>query len=222
MKSFTSRPVGYGANATGGGNAAPVIVRNKTEFVNAVSSNEPKVIIVDGFFEIGYTLIKSNKTIQGFNSESGTSGTIRIENVSNVIVQGLKCTAPAINGKTYDAIAIAGSRDVWIDHCTFYNWTDGACDIVKSSDYVTVSCCYFYQTTQYEHSLAILIGSDKNDPDADKLHVTGYLNWFGKNVYDRMPFNRGCEIKASKPPNKYLALNVTLEIMLSGLLPLPT
>jgi pectate lyase len=99
----------------------------------------------------------------------------------------------------YDLISLTGATNVWIDHNTFsdgnnhdadqplffgrpYQVHDGASDIIRGSDLVTVS-----YNNYYDHDKTMLIGSTDN-PGADvgKLRVTVHHNRFG-NVLQRAP-----------------------------------
>ncbi|WP_433292587.1 pectate lyase family protein [Actinoplanes sp. CA-030573] len=99
----------------------------------------------------------------------------------------------------YDLISLSGATNVWIDHNTLsdgnnhdrdqplyfgrpYQVHDGASDIIKGSDYVTVS-----YNDYYDHDKTMLIGStDTAGVDVGKLRVTVHHNRFG-NVIQRAP-----------------------------------
>nr|WP_084699570.1 polysaccharide lyase family 1 protein [Actinoplanes globisporus] len=99
----------------------------------------------------------------------------------------------------YDLISLSGATNVWIDHNTLsdgnnhdedqplyfgrpYQVHDGASDIIKGSDYVTVS-----YNDYYDHDKTMLIGStDTPGVDVGKLRVTVHHNRFG-NVLQRAP-----------------------------------
>jgi pectate lyase len=99
----------------------------------------------------------------------------------------------------YDSITLSGSTNVWIDHDTFtdgdnqdvdqpryfgrpYQVHDGLTDIIRGSDYVTVS-----YNNMFEHDKSMLIGST-NTPGVDvgKLRVTLHHNRFA-NLGQRIP-----------------------------------
>lgn len=91
----------------------------------------------------------------------------------------------------YDNISLNGATHVWIDHCAFgdgdhpdakqptylgraYQIHDGALDIAKAADLVTVSWNRFA-----DHDKVMLIGSsDTSTADAGKLNVTIHHNVF--------------------------------------------
>ncbi len=99
----------------------------------------------------------------------------------------------------YDLVTLTGATNVWIDHNTFsdgnnhdakqplyfgrpYQVHDGALDIIRASDLVTVSANNFY-----DHDKTTLIGSsDTVGADVGKLRVTLHHNRYG-NVAQRAP-----------------------------------
>ncbi|GIF26072.1 pectate lyase [Actinoplanes tereljensis] len=99
----------------------------------------------------------------------------------------------------YDLVSLSGATNVWIDHNTFsdgnnhdadqplyfgrpYQVHDGASDIIRGSDLVTVS-----YNDYYDHDKTMLIGStDTPGVDVGKLRVTVHHNRFG-NVGQRAP-----------------------------------
>jgi pectate lyase len=99
----------------------------------------------------------------------------------------------------YDLVSLTGAVHVWLDHNTFsdgdnhdadqplyfgrpYQVHDGASDIIKGSDLVTVS-----YNDYYDHDKTMLIGStDTPGVDVGKLRVTVHHNRFG-NVLQRAP-----------------------------------
>ncbi|GLY93103.1 polysaccharide lyase family 1 protein [Actinoplanes sp. NBRC 103695] len=99
----------------------------------------------------------------------------------------------------YDLVSLSGATNVWIDHNTFsdgdnhdseqpvyfgrpYQVHDGATDVIRGSDLVTVS-----YNDYYDHDKTMLIGStDTPGVDVGKLRVTVHHNRFG-NVLQRAP-----------------------------------
>ncbi|GLY47074.1 pectate trisaccharide-lyase [Lentzea sp. NBRC 102530] len=117
------------------------------------------------------TKVASNKTIEGVGSSSAITGQgLNIANASNVIVRNL-------NFRSWgdDAINVQYSTRVWIDHNTFSNGYDGAVDVKRASDYVTVSWNKFTS-----HNKTMLLGhsDDNGSEDRGKLRVTYHHNWF--------------------------------------------
>ncbi|MEI7187924.1 polysaccharide lyase [Dickeya dianthicola] len=150
--------------------------------------------------------IPSNTTIIGIGSNGKfTNGSLVIKGVSNVILRNLYLETPVDVAPHYetgdgwnaewDAAVIDNSDHVWVDHVTIsdgsftddkyttkdgekYVQHDGALDIKKGSDFVTISYSRFEL-----HDKTILIGhSDSNgSQDSGKLRVT-----FHNNVFDRV------------------------------------
>ncbi|WP_239092852.1 pectate lyase family protein, partial [Paractinoplanes abujensis] len=99
----------------------------------------------------------------------------------------------------YDLVSLSGATNVWLDHNTFsdgnnhdrdqpvylgrpYQVHDGATDIIRGSDLVTLSW-----NDYYDHDKTMLIGStDTPGVDVGKLRVTVHHNRFG-NVIQRAP-----------------------------------
>ncbi|GAA2500933.1 pectate lyase family protein [Winogradskya humida] len=99
----------------------------------------------------------------------------------------------------YDLVSLSAATNVWIDHNTFsdgnnhdadqplyfgrpYQVHDGASDIIRGSDLVTVSW-----NNYYDHDKTMLIGStDTPGVDVGKLRVTVHHNRFA-NVLQRAP-----------------------------------
>ena len=179
-------PDGYAQfqGTTGGGNATPVVVFTASEFRSAVSGSSPAVVIVSGRLNVGTVSIGSNKTIVGANSTSGLYGGVIRLGGSNYIIQNLIIGPNPDN----DAMEVTGATKAFIHKCEFFDGGDGNLDIVRGSDYVTVSWCKFYYIDQTNHKLSVLIGNgDDVTTDEGKLHVTMHHNWFAEGCRSRMP-----------------------------------
>ena len=161
-----------GGGTTGGGNAAPVTVTTAAAFAAAVQSPGPAVVRVSGTITLpGMTKVASNKTVEGVGSGATITGQgLNIANAANVIVRNL-----SFRDWGDDAINVQYSTRVWVDHNTFSHGYDGAVDIKRASDYVTVSWNKFSN-----HNKTMLLGhSDGNGAeDRGKLRVTYHHNWF--------------------------------------------
>ena len=71
---------------------------------------------------------------------------------------------------------------------SFVDGGDGSCDIVRGSDYITLSWCKFYYTKTGEHRFPLLIGNqDRATGDRDRLHVTIHHAWFDNGCTERLP-----------------------------------
>lgn len=183
-------PKGYGADAQGGKNGAfyvvtdpsddPINPKKGTLRYGAIQT-EPLWIIFERDMNITLNgreiLVNSYKTIdgRGANIEIANGPSIRIENVSHVIVHGITfhhCLRGTpglvrrdpdhlVNRTTHeadgDAIRVLSSSNVWIDHCHFSNGADGLLDISHASTAVTVSNNYFTQHTKVKNNINIPI-----------------------------------------------------------------
>jgi pectate lyase len=169
-------PVGWatqGGGTTGGGSASPVTVTSSSALISAMQSSGSAVIRVSGMISIsGMQDVGSNKTLLGVGSGSGiTGGGLDVDSASNVIIQNLN-----FRGWGDDAINVQdASTRIWIDHNTFSDGSDGAVDIKRGSDFVTVSWNRFF-----DHDKTMLLGhSDGNgSQDRGHLRVTYHHNWF--------------------------------------------
>jgi pectate lyase len=189
-------PIGFATlngGTTGGGNGPTVTATTAVEFQNFVEQSGPLNIEVAGTLNVGNVEIESDKTIVGIGSTGGLVGNIKIDGVSNVIIQNLSISNPS-GGGTGDTIEVSESTNVWIDHNDIFNSTDGLLDIVRESDFVTVSWNKFFYTPDFAqnvntgHRFAMLIGNgDGAVQDADNLRVTLHHNHWGENVRERMP-----------------------------------
>jgi pectate lyase len=198
--------IGFGAAATGGGNGAVVNVNNLTDLIAALLRTEALTINITGTIEgeNGGNLleVKSNKTIMGIGNTAFLSMIqLYLKNAQNVIIRNIRFS---MIGSTLesdaDCISIATTssgecKDIWIDHCEFYNVTpvlpenaankdkyDGLIDIKKASHNITISWNYFH-----DHWKCSLIGfTDTNDYDRK---ITYHHNYF-KNIKSRVPSYR--------------------------------
>ncbi|MBP2327452.1 pectate lyase [Kibdelosporangium banguiense] len=161
-----------GGGTTGGGSAAPVTVTSSSALTSAIRSANPAVIRVSGSIAIsGMQKVTSNKTIVGVGSGAAiTGGGLTVSGASNVIIRNVN-----FRNWSDDAINVERSTRVWIDHNSFSNGYDGAVDVKRASDYVTVSWNKFSS-----HDKTMLLGhsDDNGGEDRGKLRVTYHHNWF--------------------------------------------
>ena len=184
------------AGVTGGshgGNTNSVVVSDYASFRAAVRSSQPLHIYVSGTIQSteNYTYVYGpNKSIIGLGTNAAFVGNLRI-NATNIIVRNLHFSNPRSG---YDTLTIDGGsggtgKIVWVDHCTFYNAPDGALDITKGADYITVSWCKFHYAPappgRTTHEFVNLIGS--SDSDNHPFRVTFHHNWYGEGCRERMP-----------------------------------
>jgi pectate lyase len=195
---------------TGGKGGATVTVNNPADFQAAVAGNEPKIIYVKG--ELNLTArakIGSNKSVIGVGSTAHITGRgLDVVDATNVIIRNMKVSFIEDN----DCITIRNSTRVWVDHNEFTsditkgpdffvsdtaytsvslsklinNNQDGQVDIIRGSDWITVSWNYFH-----DHWKSSLVGNDPTfrDIDGGHLHVTYHHNYW-RNEGTRGPAGR--------------------------------
>jgi len=174
---------------TGGQGGPTVTVTDLSGFISAVTAPGARIVRVAGSITLGGNVQPaSDKTILGAGTDATLIGNLNINQATNVIVQNLHLTNPGGVGDG-DGITIEESSHVWIDHCTFFDCSDGELDITHGSDFVTVSWCKFYYTVQTGHNFVTLVGHSDNNAaeDAGKLHVTFHHNWWSTLCHERMP-----------------------------------
>ncbi|WP_255952154.1 pectate lyase family protein [Streptomyces odontomachi] len=168
--------VGYGAGTTGGAGGSTVTVSNATDFIKAVTSSSATTVQVNGTINLSsMQKVASNKTIVGVGTSGKITGSgLNVASVSNVIIQNLTFT-----GSNDDAINVQYSTKVWIDHNDISNAYDGATDVKRASDNVTVSWNHYHN----QDKNCLLGHSDDNgSEDIGHLHVTYHHNWFDGTV----------------------------------------
>jgi pectate lyase len=157
---------------TGGAGGPTVTVTSGSQLVSEMQASGARTIQVSGTISIsGMNDVASNKTIIGLGSNATiTGGGLDVDGVSNVIIRNL-------NFRDWgdDAINVQdASHHVWVDHNSLSNGNDGAIDIKRESDYVTVSW-----NRIFNHDKSMLLGhSDSHTADIGHLRVTYHHNWF--------------------------------------------
>jgi pectate lyase len=179
------------STTTGGGAAPPILVRTAEELVELAARPEPLTLAIDGTLDVPHLELASDKTLYGLSDDSTLRGGIGIRGaagnfVRNVIVNNLRIDAStsALEG---DGVQIGYAHHVWIDHCEISNAADGLIEIVRGSDFVTVSHTRFaYAAAAPDRPLrvAALVGHDVGNvaEDAGHLNVTWFHNWWSDNV----------------------------------------
>ncbi|MCO1576920.1 polysaccharide lyase family 1 protein [Crossiella sp. SN42] len=161
-----------GGGTTGGGGATPVTVSTAAAFTAAVKASGPAVVRVTGTIALsGMAAVSSDKTIIGVGSGATITGHgLNISRSANVIVRNLN-----FRNWADDAINVQYSTRVWIDHNSFASGKDGAVDVKRASDLVTVSWNKFSS-----HDKTMLLGhsDDNGGEDRGKLRVTYHHNFF--------------------------------------------
>ncbi|SMC66398.1 pectate lyase family protein [Kibdelosporangium aridum] len=181
-----------GQNGTTGGAAgATVTATTTTQFLDYIARPEPLVVQVRGTITLptgttdGMHNVASDKTIIGLGSDARlVGGGLNIglpvndkitapppNAVHNVIIRNLSLSAA-----TDDLINVQMfSHHIWIDHNDFSNGDDGAVDIKRGSDFITVSWNRFH-----DHDKTLLLGHDDDNgvQDIGRLRVTYHHNYF--------------------------------------------
>lgn len=172
---IAGEPIGWAAEnggTTGGAAGETITVTSGDELAAEMAAEGARTIEVQGSVELdGMNDVASDKTITGANAEATiTGGGIDVDEATNVIIQNLNF---ADWGD--DAINLQeGSTNVWIDHNSFTGGDDGAVDIKRESDFVTVSWNHVF-----EHDKSMLLGhSDDHTADLGHLRVTYHHNFF--------------------------------------------
>ena len=175
---------------TGGGNATPIVVKTFSDLQKYAKDSSPRVIYIDGTLGDGWSgttgsrlnITASNKTIIGLKPGTLLKAPIHITSkASNIIVRNIVIQGPGSNAdQAWDNLTIEGeSKNIWIDHCEFWDGQDGNADVVKGSDNVTFTWCIFGSKKKSTHNLSNLIGSSDNEPVSEgKLNVTYMFNWW--------------------------------------------
>jgi pectate lyase len=157
---------------TGGGSAATTTVTTAAALTSALGSTSAAVIRISGTISCsGMLRVRSNKTILGNPGATVAGCGFNINGDRNVIIRNI-----TFRGWDDDAINVQESAtNIWIDHNSFTDGNDGAVDIKRASDFVTVSW-----NRVFGHDKSMLLGhSDDNaSQDVGHLRVTYHHNWF--------------------------------------------
>ncbi|KAF4496206.1 pectate lyase 1 [Fusarium agapanthi] len=181
-------PIGI---TTGGKGGKTVTVTTAEELVAAVKGTEPKIVKLKGKVTLPSRLkVGSNTSLIGVGLTAHITGAgVDVYHGDNVILQNLKITHILDN----DCITIRNSTRVWVDHNEFSSdinqgpdHYDGQVDIIRASDWITVSWNYFH-----DHWKSSLVGNDATFRDLDfgHLHVTYHHNYW-RNMGTRGPAGR--------------------------------
>lgn len=181
---------------TGGGNLRADTVRSFDELKTLAADKNPHVIYIDGDLGSGWNgksgdrvdVSGSNKTIIGLKPGTKLNAVLYIKNVSNIIVRNIVIQGHGSDqDQAWDNLNIENSKNVWIDHCEFWDGQDGNADVVKGADNVTFTWCKFGYKIKSSHNLSNLIASsDKETASEGKLNVTFMFNWW-VSASQRMP-----------------------------------
>ena len=175
--------VGFGKDnpigpTTGGKGGKTITVTTPEALASAVAGSTPAIVYAKGSFNLTSRLIVgSNKSLIGKGKGAEITGAgITVNSSTNVIIRNMGIRFILDN----DGITIQNSTRVWIDHNEFESdmnhgpdYYDGQCDIVRASDWITVSWNYFH-----DHWKSSLIGNSDalRDVDQGHLHITYHHN----------------------------------------------
>ncbi|KAH8592985.1 pectin lyase fold/virulence factor [Bisporella sp. PMI_857] len=165
---------------TGGNGGATTTVTDVAALATAVAGSTPRTVYVQGNFTTGgRLLVGSNKSIIGTSKGAFFVGKgITVAHADNVIIRNLQISFVVNN----DGITIQNSTRVWVDRNEFFStidkgpdFYDGQVDIVRASDWVTVSWNYFH-----DHWKSSLVGNSDalRDVDSGHLHITYHHNYW--------------------------------------------
>ena len=207
---------GYGASATGGGNATPTIVTNVTDLTNALKADGNKVILVSGTitFTDHVSVQANNKTLMGLPGsklvsniqDKDNSGILYFKNgSSNLILRNLTFEGPgAYDCDGWDLLCFDGVTNAWVDHCDFSDGCDGNFDNKGNTDNITISWCRFHYLKPPraggsggtdDHRFTNLIGSSSTDQPSDgRYSITWAYCWWDEGCKERMTRARNAEL----------------------------
>ncbi|KAL7086097.1 hypothetical protein ACP275_14G318600 [Erythranthe tilingii] len=202
---------GYKAKGGKGGRIYVVNDSSDGDMVNpipgtlrhAVIQTEPLWIIFSRSMVIRLSqelIMQSDKTIDGRGVRvhiTGGAG-ITVQFVKNIIIHGLLIhdIVPGDGGMIRDSvdhygfrtrsdgdgISIYGAQDIWIDHVSMTNCSDGLIDAIMGSTGITISNGHFT-----DHNEALLFGASDSHTQDVKMQITVAFNHFGKRLVQRMP-----------------------------------
>ncbi len=211
---FMSAPEGFGAAATGGGNAAPVTASTYADLTAKLKLTTPQVILVSGTIACSYTSVLVNdKTIIGLpgarlinTDQTATgSGILSLKPGSNnVIIRNLIFEGPGAYDVDGRDNLTSEATNIWVDHCEFQDGTDGNFDNKGAADNVTISWCKFTYLKAPkaggsggadDHRFTNLVGSGKSDAPADGHYSITFKNcYWAEGCRERMPRARNAEL----------------------------
>jgi len=176
---------------TGGEGGPTVHVDNVEDLKDALADDEPRIVYVEGAFNLSSRInVGSNKSLIGVgDSTSFNNSGITVNSKTNVILRNLHISYVYGN----DGITIQNSTRVWVDHNEFTSditqgpdFFDGQIDIIRASDWITVSWNYFH-----DHWKSSLVGNSDTlrSIDLGHLHVTYHHNHW-RNMGTRGPAGR--------------------------------
>ncbi|MEU1590050.1 cellulose binding domain-containing protein [Micromonospora sp. NPDC005710] len=157
---------------TGGGNAGTTTVSNASGLTSALNATGAAVIRVTGTITCsGMLRVRSNKTIIGNYGATIVGCGLNVSGDRNVIIRNV-----TFRNWDDDAINVQESAtNIWIDHNSFSNGYDGAVDIKRGSDFITVS---WNRVTSHDKTMLLGHSDDNASQDVGHLRVSYHHNWF--------------------------------------------
>lgn len=210
-----NNPIGWAAvgnKTTGSQDQNTMTVTNFNELKNALNSKENKrTIYISGEIIMDQRLYvkNGNLTIYGMpgsklinpkntKAEYNKSGVLYFQDTENIIMRNVVFSCGGafdVNG--YDCLCLESCKNVWLDHCEFYDGMDGNVDIVEGSDLITFTWCKFgynlppisaANVEAQDHRFSNLIGNnDGMTSDNGHLRVTFSNCWWSEGCVERMP-----------------------------------
>lgn len=211
---YMSSPEGFGASATGGGNAVPVTVSTYADLTAKLKLTTPQVILVSGTITCTYTsLLVNDKTIIGLpgarlvntDQTAAGSGILSLKSGSNnIIIRNLIFEGPGAYDVDGRDNLTSEATNIWVDHCEFQDGTDGNFDNKGAADNVTISWCKFTYLKAPkpggsggadDHRFTNLVGSGKSDFPSDGHYSITFKNcYWAEGCRERMPRGRNAEL----------------------------
>ena len=206
---------GYGRNATGGGNATPILVDTEQELIDALSgSKSNRVVIITDNITVStqFTSKGSNITLLALpgkclisNGQSSSASGILNMRGNNIIIRNVTFIGPGAydcDGK--DLLQFEDATNAWVDHCDFQDGCDGNFDIKSDADNITITWCRFRYLKpaksggsggSADHRFTNLLGHSSSAKPADGTYNVTYAhNWWDNGCKERMVRCRNCEI----------------------------
>ena len=204
----SSAAFGYGASATGGGNATPTLVSTVDQLYNALHKGKNKVIIITA--SLTFTSMRTVKeganvtlmalpgvTLTSDQQDDTNSGILYFRNFDNLIIRNITFIGPgAYDCDGNDLLCFEDVTNAWVDHCDFQDGVDGNFDNKHSTDNVTVSWCRFRYLKDpvsggsggaNDHRYTNLLGSSSTDaPDDGTFNFTWAYCWWDDGCKERM------------------------------------
>ena len=201
------KAIGYGASATGGGNATPVLVSTVDELETAMTAKAASVVIItqDLTFTTHLSITASNKTLLALPGVKLTSaiqnkdnsGILYIKDSKNIILRNLTFVGPgAYDCDGWDLLCFDGVTNAWVDHCDFQDGCDGNFDNKGETDNITVTFCRFRYLKKPkaggsggtdDHRFSNLLGSSSKDKPSDGTYnMTWAYCWWDEGCVERM------------------------------------